>query len=201
MSAADLVIGNTQGIACNVYKRIFVTPGTDPDHLVLVTSQYRDSTPASALYRSFTVTGDGTGNANLATAGTVYSVISDAGKITYLERLCILITDDAIRLNRFAGISITNGLVFTANATSGTVLTTYNTVPITTLGHFGLLAGVDIPVLPDVGDDSWSCRWTLNKAGNSLMLEPGQSMRLSITTSLSALTEFYITAQGHTTDA
>ena len=168
----------------------------------MITSDYRDSNHANRLDQLMSSGGDGTGTVNLATAGTAYTIVSPASTITYIRRVCILIQDGNIRLNRFAGeATLTVGITFTYKSTSGSVLHTYNPCVIKDLNDFGLLAGVDIPSLPDTGDDTWSCRWTIQKGGSDLTLQPGEVFEMDVGDSLAGLTKFFVQCQGDTKDA
>ncbi len=204
----DIVIGNVriskENLAFNVYRQIAAGDGTtgEPPHLVLMVSQYEDLNPADRFDQLLSTAGDGTGTTNMATAGTSYTIISAASTVTYIRRLLFQISDDSIRMNRFAGeAELTSGITFTTLNTAGTIIHTFNEKPITTLGEFSLLGGVDNLYEPSAGDDTWHMRWTINKAGEDLMLEPGQSFVMDIPDNLSGLTEFFGNAQGKKRDA
>lgn len=106
-------------------------------------------------------------------------------------------TDAGIRLNRFGGIAtLANGILITVNDADDSVLHTFTPHAIVRLSDFGLLAGPDVPTVADVGDDTFICRWTLEKAGRDIFLAPGQYMKIQVRDTLTDLTEFHAQAQG-----
>jgi hypothetical protein len=108
-----------------------------------------------------------------------------------------VLMDAGIRMNQFGGIAaLTNGIIITANDAADAVIHAFAPATIKKLNDFGLLAGVDVPVIASTGDDTWIGRWTLGKAGSPLLLTAGQSVRILIRDNISAITEFRAMAQG-----
>ena len=144
--------------------------------------------------------GNGTGTAEMATTADAYFVIPGDNELIEVARLCMVMQDTG----KFAGEKYTaagalsNGIIITKENAGG-VLHTYTPQPIKTVGHWGLLAGVDV-LLTDftTGDDLFFVRWTLSKAEHKTTLngEKGEFLKFNVQDSLAALVSHLVQAQG-----
>ena len=158
---------------------------------------YRTLRPQNRVDQLFSSNGDGTGTVDMAAGSATYTVVAGLEKEFSIRRLLFRITDGAIRMNRFAGeATLDNGILITAHGADDALLHTYTPLPIKKLNDFGLLAGPDVPNLPDTGDDTFIVRWTLNKAGRDTLLTEGAYLKINIRDSLAGLTDFHCCAQG-----
>jgi hypothetical protein len=71
-------------------------------------------------------------------------------------------------------------------------------VPITTNGEWSRLCYDASRLDWGAGEDLFCVRWTFERAGSPLRLEPGQSLRMFINDDLSLLTNHYALVQGQT---
>ena len=144
--------------------------------------------------------GDGTGVTNMAAAAADYTVTPGANEVVNIARL-LLIMEDA---GKFAGekytaaAALTTGIIITKENASG-VLHTYTPQPIKKIGHWALVAGVDM-VLTDftTGNDIVMVRWTLSKAEHETILDgtKGEFLKVEINDTLVALVEHIMQVQG-----
>ena len=124
-------------------------------------------------------------------------VADNVGKKQAIERINFSLQDASIRLNRFGGIAaLTNGLIIQAVDEFGSITDFTDDVPITTLGEFSNLAGIDSVAIAASGDDNWACRWTISKSGSPLYLKEGEYIEILVQDDLSDLTSFRAMAQG-----
>ncbi len=181
------------------YAVIEIQPGI----FALVTSEYADIDADQRIDQIFSVNGDGTGSTDMNTATpATFKITCPAATVMKLRRVNFHLMDAGIRLNRFGGIAaLTNGITITQNDSDDAVLHTFTPHLIHKLADFGLLAGPDVPIIADIADDSWICRWTLQKAGKDVKLTAGQYMAIVITDALDEVTEFHAQAQGWKYDA
>lgn len=153
------------------------------------------------LDQLFCSVGNGTGTTNMATTADDYMIKPSANELMEVTRL-LLYMEDA---GKFAGEKYTaagalaNGIVITKENASG-ILHTYNPQPIKVLGHWGLLAGVDMIVTDfTVGNDIVLVRWTLSKADHRTTLDGrlGEFLNIEVKDTLAALVEHTAQAQGN----
>lgn len=164
---------------------------------------YSTNFPQNRLDQLFSTGGDGSGTTNMNVAvATDFKIVASTETEMQITRILFKMRDANMRLNQFGGIAtLTNGITITARDTNDAVLHTFNPLVIKSLDDFGLLAGLDSVIEPSVGDDTWYCRWTLEKAGRPIILFPAQYLMIDINDDLSGLTEFYAQAQGFTWEA
>ena len=167
------------------------------EHWINLVSIWRDLNPADRLDQLFSTGGDGTGDTNQAALAAKYSVVAPAGKVIFIERLCFHMMNATIRLNNYLGLTaLTNGIKIYARDSDDSLLHDFTPHAITVGGHYSMIAGTDIPTEFEAGDDTFSVRWTLAKAGHPLKLTAGQYMEIDIRDSLASMTEQHCQAQG-----
>ncbi len=121
-----------------------------------------------------------------------------------IARIMFQLQNSNIHPDTFAGLSaLSNGVKVQCVEADGTLVTDFlDGLTLKSDIDFGLLAGVDTPILAGVGngDDILHVRWTLRRAtaGKSLELTGGRILRFTVQDNLAALTQFRIFAQGKT---
>ena len=144
--------------------------------------------------------GDGSGITNMAGAADDYFIRPGADEFISISRILLCMEDEG----RFSGGGysgagpLANGIEITLESPIG-VLHTYTSKPIQKLGHWGLLAGVDMVMSNFTpSNDIVLVRWSLSKADHMTTLDGrhGEFLRVSINDSLADLVEHYMTAQG-----
>jgi len=136
-------------------------------------------------------------------AGSVASVFHytvPAGRVFYLSRLNILLTDGNVKPDAFGGITVlTNGCTVKIHDAAGTVCFDFmDTLTIKNNSHFAYLAGVDIQPVAGTTNDSLPVRWTIGKAfgGRALKMPTGWSIRWTNNDAMTGLVEFRAMLQG-----
>jgi hypothetical protein len=113
------------------------------------------------------------------------------------------IEDGNIAPSKFGGVSaLSNGCLIKALDTDGsTVIKDFmDGETIKTHWELALLAGVDVEVDAGAGDDVVPIRWTIAKAGATLLLETSQRIRFTVQDDLTNLSNFYAMVQGKTNE-
>ena len=142
------------------------------------------------------------GSRNMAVDGSVTPVEFSWGPTTaaQITRVLFKIRDGSVAKNKFAGgseLSVGDGLLFRVLDSANNVLHDFlDGEEIRALDDFDLIAGIDSISVPAAGDDSWSCRWTLEKSGKKYPLFAGQRLAVTIRADLSGITHFYGNIQG-----
>jgi len=144
--------------------------------------------------------GDGSGTTEMAAAADAYFVTPGANEFIELARVLVYMEDNG----KFAGekytatAALADGIVITKENAGG-VLHTYTPQPIKTIGHWGLLAGVDV-ILTDftTGNDMFIVRWTLSKAEHKTTLDgrKGEFFKVDVKNTLVAAVSHIMSAQG-----
>jgi hypothetical protein len=136
----------------------------------------------------------------MATTADDYFITPGANELMHVARVHLYMQDDA----KFAGEkytatgALTTGIIITKENASG-VLHTYTPQPIKVIGHWGLLAGVDV-VLTDwaAGNDIFIVRWTLSKAEHKTILDGrnGEFLKVEVNDTLAGAVSHIMSAQG-----
>lgn len=118
-----------------------------------------------------------------------------------ISRINILILDDGIRYDRFAGISgaLSNGCLFrVVDGNGGMKLDFLNGIPIINNADFTALAGVDAAGHQVAGDDLLPIRFSIFKGSQNkaLFLRPTDRIEWHNQDNLSTITKFRIMVQG-----
>jgi hypothetical protein len=111
--------------------------------------------------------------------------------------------DDA----KFAGEKYTGSGALATGITitkenAGGVLHTYTPQPIKVIGHWGLLAGVDVTLTNfTTGNDFYIVRWTLSKSEHETILsgDKGEFLKFNVADSLATCVSHIVQAQGSVT--
>ena len=125
-----------------------------------------------------------------------------AGKTFLFERVNVHIQDSSIRADGFGGLTIlANGLLVEIIDTDGStvVLDFTDGKPLKRHNSFGHLAGIDADAdTSGVGgaQDSILIRWTINRAGASMLLHTGEIIRVTVQDDLTGLSHFRMMVQG-----
>lgn len=153
------------------------------------------------LDQLFSTSGDGTGATNMAALPANYMVRPAANEVIEIARILVHMTD----AGKFAGEkysaagALANGIVITKRDTTG-IVHNYTPQPIKVLGHWGLLAGVDMIVTDfTTGNDIVLVRWTLSKADHKTTLDgrKGEYLNIEVKDTMVAFVEHQIQAQGN----
>ena len=148
----------------------------------------------------FDTVGNGTGTTEMATIADDYFIVPGANELIEVARILMVMEDDA----KFAGekytaaAALSTGIKITKENATG-VLHTYTPYPIKKIGHWGLLAGVDV-ILTDftTGNDIFIVRWTLSKAEHRTFLDgrKGEFLKFEVNDTLAAAVSHLVSAQG-----
>jgi hypothetical protein len=119
-----------------------------------------------------------------------------AGKRTYVYRINLIILDASITASKFGGLgALSIGITIKAKDSDDVLLLDFlDGQTIKNNAEFCLLAGTDMKIGP--GTDSISIRWTIDKAGGSLILESGEYLEILVQDDLIGLTSFQAMLQG-----
>ena len=155
------------------------------------------------LDRLLSTVGDGTGVTEMAAAAADYFITPGANEKMEIARILVYMQDNAkFAAEKYtAAGALATGIVITKENAGG-VLHTYTPQPIKVIGHWGLLAGVDV-LLTDftTGNDMFLIRWTLSKAEHQTRLDgsAGEFLRVKVQDSLADAVSHLMQAQGTTT--
>lgn len=154
------------------------------------------------LDQLFSTVGDGSGTTNMAAAADSYYLTPADNEVMFIRRINTNMRDTG----KWAGEKYTaagalaTGIVITHENAAG-VIHTFNPLPITTIGHWDLLAGVDVKETDyTTGDDLYSIRWTLAVSEVSFYRvdgRKGEFIHVNVQDSLAALHEHYMQVQGN----
>lgn len=118
---------------------------------------------------------------------------------TKVERINFFIEDANIQPSKFGGLTaLSTGCLIKALDTDGTTVIKdfYDGETIKTHQEFNPLAGIDTGTTAAAGDDVAPTRWTISKAGASLLLLKDQRIRFTVQDALGGLTKFYAMLHG-----
>jgi len=116
--------------------------------------------------------GAGTATTEMATTAGTYKIVPPAGSTYYLNRVNIYIEDDAKFQGGYYGGTgaLSNGIIVRVSDGSG-VLKTLTPQPVKKIGHWGLVAGVDVYMTDfTTGNDIFLIRWTFAKGSAAVKL-------------------------------
>ena len=151
-----------------------------------------------AIYRYLDTVGDGSGT-KVATGdySTPDEFLISAGTDTLkIERMIVYIEDGAATAyNKYGAMNaLTNGIRIRVKNSSGTFIADLDDgLPIKTNGQWGRLC-YDSTIL---GGNSVTVRWTFAKAGQPLTLWPGDSLVVTLSDSMTGLTDHTFRVQGY----
>ena len=114
-------------------------------------------------------------------------------------RVNMVILDAGPAASEFGGIpnGLTNGLLIRVMDSQGNILLDFlDGLTIRNNSDFGLLAGPDWPIVTGAGTDAVSVRWTIAKAGDSVVLNKGDRFEVVVQDDLTSLDSFRIQVQG-----
>lgn len=148
----------------------------------------------------FDTVGNGAGTSEMATIADDYFIVPAANEIVEVARILMVMEDNgkfAGELYTAAG-ALATGIKITKENADG-VLHDYTPQPIKKIGHWGLLAGVDV-ILTDftTGNDIFIVRWTLSKAEHKTYLDgrKGEFLKFEVNDTLAAAVSHLASAQG-----
>jgi len=134
--------------------------------------------------------GDGTGVTEMAAAAAVYKVSPPENFTWTLHRMNGYIEDNGKFRGEWYGATsaLANGIVITKE-NSGGVITTYTPETIKRIGHWSLVAGVDMYFTEfTTGNDMCMVRWTFTRGGGVITLrgDYGEFLKMNIQDNLGA---------------
>lgn len=140
-------------------------------------------------------------NVNGSITPVEYKYTVPAGKFFYWTRTVFHVKDSGSKPNDFGGIGggLTNGLLMSVRDSGDAELVDLlDTLPIKTNSDHAHLASVDVDIKDAQGgaDDSFVVRWTLEKAGAAMVLQPAEYFMVTVRDDLQALTSFLISVHG-----
>jgi hypothetical protein len=152
------------------------------------------------LDRLIDTVGDGTGLTEMAAIARDYFVRPGPNELVHVGRLLMVMEDNA----KFAGEkytaagALTNGIVITLENPAG-VIHNFTPQPIKKIGHWALLAGVDVVVTDfTTGNDLYMVRWTMDKAENHVILDgrKGEFFKVAVRDTIATAVSHLIQVQG-----
>jgi hypothetical protein len=165
------------------------------------------ATPGDMLYEMLTKTGDATGSADMVGAAAVYKLVAKPGYEFVLVRMNIYVEDNGqFRGDRYGSTgALTNGIRVRVMDTDGSVIKDLTPYTIKKIGHWGLQAGIDVyGTNYTTGNNTWLVRWTFERGGNRIVLQPGQYLEFETQDNMgaggAALVEHYAQVQGFRND-
>ena len=156
--------------------------------------------PRNMIFKLLTNPTNGVDMAGASTTGTAtFGFVATAP--TDMVRLNIMLLDGSITMPEFGGeAALTNGLVVRIVDTDGTELIDFlDGAPIVKNADWHLLAGTDGNSIntQGAGDDVFSVRWTIDRAGQEIKLLPGQAFQVIRRDSFVEITELRMMLQGY----
>ena len=144
--------------------------------------------------------GDGTGTTDMVSGSGVYKIVPPIGEKYDLFRMNVYIEDSSkFRADRYSGAgALSNGVDITIQDTSGSICR-LTPLPITKIGHWNLLAGIDTFVTDfSIGNDMVAVRVTFSRGGGNILLDgnKGQFFQVNVQDDLSDLVSHLIKVQG-----
>lgn len=145
-------------------------------------------------------TGDGTGTTQMAGASAIYKLVPPKGKEYDISRLNIYLEEDAkFRGDRYtATASLVDGIDVTINNAAGSLFR-YTPDAVKRIGHWNLLAGVDV-FLTDFagGNDFLAIRWSFFKGSGYMILngDDGEFLQFKVQDALTNMVDHRVQAQG-----
>ena len=132
-----------------------------------------------------------------------YKFTVPTGRKAVIHRICSRLVDNGIQTTLFGGIGArTNGVKLVTTNSSGTIITNYTTdITMKKNADWALLAGPDgaFETVQGAAEDSFVVRWTLDRAGQNVWLEGGESFEIWVQDDLTSLTEYEVMIQGYYT--
>lgn len=138
-------------------------------------------------------------NTNSAATDTVFGYIVPVGKSLHWARINMNMVDGSINPGDFGGIAggLTDGCLLGVYDPNGVQkLDFLDNVPLRRNFEFALLAGTDVPISELAGDDMLPIRFTIARAGDTMIIPAGWSIRWTNRDDLSGLTHFRMMVQG-----
>lgn len=117
-----------------------------------------------------------------------------------IVRFNSIVQDAAMQWGLFGSVNLSsgNGCLFQVEDAAGGVLLDFlDGQSLKSNAEWAFMAGVDAVIHPAAGDDALPVRFTIEKAGHQLNLQPAQRIRFSVRDDLSGLSLFRIMAQGY----
>lgn len=146
---------------------------------------------------------DGTtsGTKDMSTTADDYYII-DTTQTLYITRLIVWYSDGGggtVAEYGNLNSALTNGIIIQHLDNDGTTVVNDLTdgVPIKTNGAWARLCYDYNFYNHGSGDDIFGVRWTFDKAGDAVILQPGERLNFKVQDSLANLTEHYALVQGH----
>lgn len=138
----------------------------------------------AALNQMVSSVGDGSGTTEMAAAGAVYKVAPAVDWTYELYRINGYIEDNGKFQGAYYGATeaLATGITLTVENASGTIAT-LTPYPITKIGHWALVAGVDMKFTDfSVGNDMCMIRWTFAKSGPPIRLrgDDGEFLKFTV---------------------
>ena len=140
----------------------------------------------------------GVKSSNVDGSAVSQEFIFDATENTEVERMLIMIQDDAaISAEKYGGLAaLTNGVIFELFRGGVLDLDFCDGVPVKSNAHWGALCYDVEPWDPPVGDKFVLVRWTFAKSGLPLYMYPTDRLRMTIRDDLTGLVDHRAMIQG-----
>ena len=197
-----------EGITVGTYgrhKKMFKI--AEDDVAELVSTMDMMATPDEMLYKFLS---DSAGVIDIAstTSGTTtapvyYGYTVPSGKVAWIRRFNLSLTDGSITPSKFGGLAaLSKGMLVQAVSSGSTLMLDFTDEHnIKTNSDWGYLAGTDVRYNIVAGDDGLDVRWTLAKSGAMLFLSANETIRVGVQETLAGITEMKIMIQGIIGDA
>lgn len=129
---------------------------------------------------------------------SVFAYTVPPGQELHWARINMVLVDGSISPGDFGGINggLANGCLFGVyNHEGGLAHNLLDEVPIKTNAEFSLLAGVDTPIIELAADDMLPIRFTVERAGDTVIIPARWSIRWTNQDDLSGITSFRMMIQ------
>lgn len=152
------------------------------------------------LEQLFSTGGDGSGVTEMGAPAARYRVAPPPGYIYEIHRINACVEDETpLGGDLYSGIAaLTNGINITSKR--GDEITLHTPQPIKKVGHWGLLAGVDMQMTDFLAanNDIFLVRWSITKYGGPIILygNNGDYMEIDVRDDLSNISSHIVQAQG-----
>ena len=138
-------------------------------------------------------------NVNGSITAVDFKYICPVGKVVFLYRMNILITDAAMKIDKFGGLAAlsTGVVVGFYDSEDNILLDPLDGDTIKTNEDFSFLAGVDATIQVGAGLDSLPIRWTFTRSvGGPFRLNAGEYIQFKVQDNLSTVSSFHAIVQG-----
>lgn len=158
-----------------------------------------EKSPQDTIFSHLRNSGSKNMNVNGSVTPVDFRYTCPVNKVIFLYRMNILITDAAMKIDKFGGLTeLTSGIEvgFYSNQ-DDLLIDPLDGDTIKTNGDFAFLAGVDSTIKVGAGVDSMPIRWTFSRSvGGPIRLDVGEYIQFKIQDDILNVNSFHAIVQG-----